>query len=441
VRRQDPRREGIALVLAMVTVTVLGAMLADMHQSTSTAFAVAMTQRDDMRAEYLARSSVDLTRMLVMREPQIRAVIEPLYRALTQKALPQLPVWLYANEVLVPFCDFDEAAAGLSGAGIDLGGVQGLGNTGGRCSVVAVAENSKVNVNDPLNLDGDQAKRSLAMQMFALMGGYQAPSPYDPLFERRDAEGQFNTRLDIISALCDWWDLDQQRTDFDPGAATITSSGAEDDVYRRYADPYSIKNAPFDSLEEIRLVRGINDDFWATFVVPDPDDLRSEKVTIYGSGAVNPNEAPPEVLMSRLCSFLTDQPLCVDPLEAAKFIQLIRTLRMLVPVPLFPGSREFLAFLEGRGGPTDPYPLLVQMLGPQHPLLFRPVTIPADRRVQVENAFVTAARILTVQGVGRVGRSTVRVRAVVNFHDRWTPPPPNAGVMPALGVFHHYRID
>jgi hypothetical protein len=89
----------------------------------------------------------------------------------------------------------------------------------------------------------------------------------------------------------------------------------------------------------------------------------------------------------------------------------------------------------------DPYPMLVQMLGPQNPLLFRPVTIPGDRRVQVENAFVTAARILTVQGVGAVGRSTVRVRAVVNFHDRWTPPPPNAGVMPALGVFHHYRIE
>jgi general secretion pathway protein K len=276
-----------------------------------------------------------------------------------------------------------------------------------------------------------------------MLGGYQAPSPYDPLFEKRDGEGQFNTRLDVISALADWWDPDQQRTQFDPGASTVTSGGGEDEIYRRYRDPYVIKNAPFDSLEEVRLVRGVTDDFWATFVQPDPDDLRSERLTIYGSGAVNPNEAPPEVMLARLCSFrgLTDQPLCSDPLEAAKFIQLVRTVRSIFPVPFFTRSGDFLNFVEGRGGGTDLYPLLLGMLGPTSPLVFRPVTIPADVRTAVDNAFVTAARILTIRGEGRVGRARVRIRTVANFHDRWTPPPPNAGSMPALGVFHYYRVD
>ena len=59
----------------------------------------------------------------------------------------------------------------------------------------------------------------------------------------------------------------------------------------------------------------------------------------------------------------------------------------------------------------------------------------------VDGAFVTAARILTIQGEGRVGRARVRIRTVANFHDRWTPPPPNSGSMPALGIFHYYRID
>ncbi|NJN06289.1 MAG: hypothetical protein HC814_07910, partial [Rhodobacteraceae bacterium] len=63
-----------------------------------------------------------------------------------------------------------------------------------------------LNVSDPLNFDGDIARTSVAMQTFAMMGGYQSPSPFDPLFEQRDADGQFTSRLDVVSALIDWWD-------------------------------------------------------------------------------------------------------------------------------------------------------------------------------------------------------------------------------------------
>jgi len=438
------RQEGIALVLAMTAVAVLGVMLADMHESTSTSFVVATNQRDTLRAEYLAKSSIDLTRMLVMREPQVRAVVTMMYQPLMGRAPPQLPIWKFADVLLAPFCSPEGANGGLDAAGIDSSAVEGLGDIGGSCSVSAVAENSKTNVNDPLNLDATAARQSMAMQVFAMLEGYRSPSPLDPLFERRDNEGQFNTRLDVISSLADWWDTDQERTQFDPGAATVTSGGGEDEIYRRYKDPYVIKNAPFDSLEEIRLVRGVTDDFWATVVQPDPDDLEKEQLTIYGSGAVNPNEAPPLVLLSRLCSFrgLPEQPLCADVSEAMKFVQLISMARqMFMNIPFFTRSGDFINFIEGRGGPKDLYPILLSVLGPQNPLIFRPVTIPAEQRAGVDGAFVTAARILTIRGEGHVGRAHVRIRTVMNNHDRWTPPPPNAGSMPALGIFHYYRID
>src|SRR5690606_42021338 len=36
---------------------------------------------------------------------------------------------------------------------------------------------------------------------------------------------------------------------------------------------------------------------------------------------------------------------------------------------------------------------------------------------------------------GGIGRCTrVRIRSVLNFENRWTPPPPNAGAMPTLGI-------
>ena len=446
IRRAKRGREGIALILAMTAIAVLGVMLADMHESTSTSFVVATNQRDTLRAEYLAKSSIDLTRMLVMREPQVRAVVTMVYAPLMGRAPPQLPIWKFADALLGPFCNPEGDSGGLDAAGIDSGAVEGLGDIGGSCSVQAVAENSKTNVNHPLNLPPPEARQSMAMQIFAMTGGYQSPSSYDPLFERRDNEGQFNTRLDIISALADWWDTDQERTQFDPGAATVTSGGGEDEIYRRYRDPYVVKNAPFDSLEEVRLVRGISDDFWATFVQPDPDDLSKEQLTIYGSGIVNPNEAAPRVLLSRLCSFrgITEQALCADPLEAAKFIQLISTARMMFAnVLFFTTSGDFTKFVEGGGGdPKNLYSILLSVLGPESPLMFRPITIPAPPvSGAVNSAFVTAARILTIQGEGRVGRVRVRIRTVANFHDLWHPPEQNSGSMPALGIFHYYRID
>ncbi|AKF03921.1 general secretion pathway protein GspK [Sandaracinus amylolyticus] len=437
------RERGIALVIAMTAVAILAVMLADMHESTTASFVVATTERDQLRAEYMAKSGLNLTRLLVSQEPAIRATVAPIYQLLTGRAPPMIPVWSYANGILRPFCDYEgmQESGIINTVGVDFATSEGLGDTGGTCEIIALAENAKLNVSDPLNFDGDRARTGVAMQMFALMGGYQSPSPFDPLFEQRDADGQYTSRLDVVSALIDWWDYDGDRTTFDPGASTVASGGAEDDVYRMFDDPYQAKNAAFDSIEEIRLVRGVGDDFWATFVEPDPDDPNTRAITIYGSGAVNPNEATPEVLIARVCSILTDQPLCTDPVEASKFIQIMRTLRMIAPIPWFTHPRDFRAFLEGRGGERDLYPMLAGFLGADNPILFRPVTMSAQQGTQVESAFVTAARILTIQSTGTVGRATVRVRTVMNFHDRWTPPPPNAGTMPGLGIFYYYRVD
>lgn len=429
----------MALVIAITTIAILSVMLADMHEVSGTAYAIAATQRDRVQAEYMAKSGLNLTRMLVANEPQIRQALAPTYRMLLGKAPPQIPVWKLANEILAPFCaggqNEDQEGPAL------LGSAQGLEDLPGECEIIAFAENSKINVNDPLFFNDDDARRSVAMQLYAMMGGYQAESRYDPLFSSRDADNQFTSRLDLVSAIVDWWDEDTTRTSFDPGAGAVSTSGGEDDVYKRFDDPYDVKNAPFDSLEEIRLIRGVGDDFWSTFVEPTPSDPQSRIITIYGSGAVNPNEAPPEVLLARLCSFAPEQALCSDTLEASKFIQLINTARSLIPLPFFTQPVDFLNFIEGKGGPRDLYPMLAAYLGSDGGLMFTPVKLPTEQRDQISKSFVTAASILSIHVNGQAGRASVHLEAVTNTHDRWTPPPPNPGVMPRLGILHYYRIE
>jgi general secretion pathway protein K len=442
--RQPSRREqGVALLLVLGVIAVITVFVAELSGNASTALQVAVTDRDRIQAEYLARSGLNMTRLLIAKEPDIRKVVAPIYSMMLGHGPPQLNVWNFADQLLMPFANPKASAGELSKqSGIDFSQMQGIVTIAGTFEVISIPENSMINMNKPLFWQGDEARTSLAMQLYALTGGYQNQSPYDALFNKPDPDGQLTSRLDIVSDVIDWWDEDEQRTVFDPGASRVQSSGSEDDIYARYSEPYRVKNSAYDSLDELRLVRGFTDDFWATFVEPDPDDPRTRQLTIYGSGAVNPNESRAEVLWSRVCSFVSNQPLCQDPLQRQAFVQLFMTARAILPIGIFATPLDFLNFIEGKGGPRDLYPMLQMLLGKDNPLIkWVPVQIPNDKRQLMTGAFVTSARIFTIQAVGKVGKSSIRLNTVVNFDENWTPPPLTIGKMTGLGLFHRYRVD
>ena len=443
-KRNKRSEEGVALIVAITTVAILTVMLADMHQATGTAFAVSTAQRDALQAEYMAKSATNLTRLLISKEPEIRRFVDPLYQAATGRRAPQLPVWDFASAILSPFCTPKDQRDTLTQLGIDFGDTIGFEDLPGSCDVLVVSENGKINLNDPLFLDGERARNNVAVQLFSLTGGYQPENPYDVLFSSQDENGNITTRLDVVSSVIDWWDRDIQRTDFDPGAATTRTGGTgteDDSIYQLYEDPYRNKNAPLDSIQELRLVRGFNDDFWATFVEPVPNDPESRIVTIYASGLVNVNEASPEVLLARFCAEVPEATLCTDPLEGIKFTQILGTVRMLIPIPMFTRPDDFIGFIEGKSGRRDLYGMIQGFLGEGSELLFLPVEITDEQRKALNRVFATSARIFTIVATGQVGHSQVRIESVVNFHERWVPPPPNAGRMPGLGVFHYYRVN
>ena len=83
--------------------------------------------------------------------------------------------------------------------------------------------------------------------------------------------------------------MDELAYNCDLTANASASYGPEDAWYQLLQKPYRRKNAPYDSLEELHMVRGIGDDFWATFVDPDPADPRKREMTVWGQGTVNVN--------------------------------------------------------------------------------------------------------------------------------------------------------
>ncbi len=81
-------------------------------------------------------------------------------------------------------------------------------------------------------------------------------------------------------------------------------NGAEEDYYRALEEPYSCKDGPFDSLEELLLVRGVTEEFFKGSKSAEEEDDDEEKeyqgleqyLTVYGSGRININTAPGIVL-------------------------------------------------------------------------------------------------------------------------------------------------
>ena len=71
-RRTRQRKRGIALVMVMGAIAILTVMLAEFQDETSAELAAATAQRDGVQAEYMAKSAVNLSRLLIASEPSMR---------------------------------------------------------------------------------------------------------------------------------------------------------------------------------------------------------------------------------------------------------------------------------------------------------------------------------------------------------------------------------
>lgn len=417
-RRARRRRRGVAFILVLGALTILSVMMSEIQDESSAEFSSAMTARDELVAEYAARSAVNLTRLLLATEPTIRKALTPILMLAFRGDRPQIPVWEFADRMLGPFNDASGKDAFTSFSGLDLTQGKNLGLPGASFDIVIVDEDSKINVNAAAR-PTTFAQQRVMQQLMALMAGPQ----YNPLFERRDADGNFSDRQTICSAIIDWVDPDQNTMLCDPRAINAQEMPAEDSYYELMKKPYHRKNAGLDSLLELRRVRGMSDDFWATFVDPDPDNPKKRLMTVWGtSNAININTAGPEQLYALVCNAaVPNTRLCMDINEQAKFITAVLMMRTFtMGAPPFGSPQAFINTLQGKGmiGP------LLQMLGLEPIQLQSPQD--AQNQMTVESKMFSIYATGTVKSGKRETHS--RIHAVIDFRNA---PPPTAA--PPMG--------
>lgn len=403
--------------MVLTAISILSVMLVDFQEETSAEYGSAIAERDALKAEYAARSAVNLARLLIAAEPTVRKSLAILGAAMGG-SLPQLPIWELSTDLLGAFNDQAGQEAFSRLASVDLSEAKNLTLDGATFELTVVDEDSKLNLNLPARGTA-VAEKQTGEQIIGLI---QSPE-YDPMFDGRDENGSFLTRATVCGAIVDWTDPNQDLFPCEAAAEATSSVAPEDAVYERYKIPYSRKNAAFDSLEELHLVQGVDETFWNTFIDPDPDDPRKRNVTVWGSGKVNINTANPFTIWALICSNAVDpaaEPFCADPAQRLAFFTAMSLVEGLsAGVPLFTTPKSFARVVQGKGGGMGR--MLFDLLQ------ITPISQLHSEKYLIEK-LSAESKVFSVYstGVVRSGKneSRVRVHAVVDF--RSAPPPGQA---------------
>lgn len=205
----------------------------------------------------------------------------------------------------------------------------------GYCTMVINDESGKINVNK-LKASGDKIVRHRVDQMLKLIDllNYQYHE-------------QNPVSYSLIPAIIDWVDYDDEVTILP--FIKRENEGAENNYYKDLIDPYKCKNAPFETLNELLLVKGMTPEIFNGRAGDktqniEPVDGIEQYLTIYGDGKININEASPMVILS--LSEMMSPPLVQSIVEQRKIKRFV-SVGQLQNVPgmtpqVYQSVREFI---------------------------------------------------------------------------------------------------
>ena len=386
--RSRKTERGVALLLVLVGIAVLSLVANEVRYNSMVELRLATNQRDELRAHYLARSGIGMSRLMLRFQKQIDQMPIPNFSGMLQGILG-------SNPALAGLLGGGGGAGGLGALAGALGGGAGgaaglLGGAGAggapgmstasiqlwrmakidchmlegmvpevteKGGLAPMAKNKKFEFDDENPELGKemQAKKFGSFtgcfdtvitdeeerinlnkldgtQLVAVVVANQLVSTlndkrYEFLFEKEDANRLKIPANEIIIGMKDWIDEDETGSSLNltgQGDPFLRGFSDENGGYSNYETRYRAKNARFDSLDEVFLVHGVNDRFMAAF---------KEKFTVYPdmNARLNINTDDPVMLEIAIRSIVNPIPLdprLNDPIFIDTVIKRIRAARL-----------------------------------------------------------------------------------------------------------------
>jgi general secretion pathway protein K len=398
IRRKVQR--GVALLMVVVSIAILTAVAAEFAYRSRVDLEMAVNQRDALRAEYLAKSSMGLARMLLMFQKQLDRTTASLPALGGGNSPINLQIWRMAKvdclmlQALLPQAQGRNPKFTLDRTDqVDQGGRIQYGGFAGCFDARIEDEQEKLNVNALVGLQTGTAQG-------AVQGFYNliADKRFDFVFEREDANKVKATASDALLAIKDWADDDDVQTTLNVsnlGLVTLQNGFSDEGgLYTRYTPRYRPKNAWFDSMGELYLVYGVTDRFMAAF---------GDRLTVYAdpNAPLNVNSNDPVVLalVVRLMADPTrPDPRLGDPLFVDGLVQKILAAKAMMPMGIT--VQDFLTIVQAAGVQVNPQ--IAQRQG----------------ATGAANSFLgDKSDTFRIVAVGQAGDVERRVTAVIRLHD------------------------
>lgn len=388
MRTRRPRRSserGIAMLLVLVGIAVLALVANEVRYNSVVELRLATNQRDELRAHYLAKSGISMSRLMLRFQKQLDAIQIPNLGGMLQQLMGgaagaggplgqlgsllgnpagagaaggvagiaagllgggaqgggsmSIQLWKMAKidchmlSQMVP--EFDEKGAAIRPSSLDkkfdfdeenpeLGQAQStrrFGSFTGCFDTVITDEEERINLN---KLDAPQGT---SMPLLLMLISTIGDKKYEFLFEKEDSNRVKLTPVEVITNFRDWVDEDETGSTLNlsgQGDPFIKGFSDENGGYVKYDPSYRAKNARFDSLDELFMVHGVNDQFMAAF---------KDKLTVYPNvnSRLNINTDDPillEVAIRSVADPLRPDPRMADPIFMDTLIKKIRAARM-----------------------------------------------------------------------------------------------------------------
>ncbi len=275
-RKIRSREEGAALISVVVVVAVMAVTTADFAFNTTMDLAAAANARDDLRAHYLCRSGINLSKLLFRLQQR---VIDPARKFLGGM---DLQIADYAPLLISAFNSREGAEVLGSLFGISSGQIKGIGVDVGTFDLALDSMDGRQNLNCG---GGANPSAPGVTRLAAGLSAIMMSPRFNHLFEEQDKRGDYADRLEILRAIIDWADQD---------TVMFGSSAVEDYRYNAGSDPYENKNQYYDTVDELFMVKGIEEDWM--------DAFRSS-LTVYGTCKVNVNIASAPTITALMVQF------------------------------------------------------------------------------------------------------------------------------------------
>lgn len=302
-RQRAGNERGVALLMVLVMVALVSVVVVEFQYSSQVDLQLAYNARDELQAEYNALSALRVRALILRHSRKLNQVANMLMgNTGGGDGAGQLPMGQIL-EMLPVECGLMSALFKPLESDIE-DQVEAEGFFPGECIATSSSEHSKISLNVLKSVRDGKA----AMEM---LYGLLLDPRLLPHFEEDDLNGTHAESPEVlIGAIVDWTDRDS--TEFG------SQVGDEDRHYSYLRESYETKNAPFDSVAELQLVHGVDDELY---------DLLKETVTIYPATAqIELGTASLDVILMGLAASLQEGVL----------------LEQFVMQPLFP---QFLSLL------------------------------------------------------------------------------------------------